>query len=117
MILKGRHCVPEHTRQRNIKILWCFDQTHGCSVIFWNISFLCFSVQVAGGGGGSHGTIEIFSLNRPMPRAVKSLQVDGAVRCLQYVPGPSKAEEMESGAHKAASGTGTTICVGLDDGR
>uniref|UniRef100_A0A3P8WUE0 Rho guanine nucleotide exchange factor 10 like n=1 Tax=Cynoglossus semilaevis TaxID=244447 RepID=A0A3P8WUE0_CYNSE len=72
---------------------------------------------VAGGGGGSHGTIEIFSLNRPMPRAVKSLQVDGAVRCLQYVPGPSKAEEMESGAHKAASGTGTTICVGLDDGR
>ncbi|XP_058487431.1 rho guanine nucleotide exchange factor 10-like protein isoform X2 [Solea solea] len=72
---------------------------------------------VAGGGEGSQGHIEIFSLNRPMPRAVKSLQVGSAVRCLQYVPEPSLVEEIEAGVHKAPSGIGANICVGLDDGR
>uniref|UniRef100_A0AAQ5XGU9 DH domain-containing protein n=1 Tax=Amphiprion ocellaris TaxID=80972 RepID=A0AAQ5XGU9_AMPOC len=72
---------------------------------------------VAGGGEGSQGQIEIFSLNRPMPRAVKSLQVGSAVRCLEYVPVPTPTEDVEAGVHKAASGIGTNICVGLDDGR
>ncbi|XP_008305141.1 rho guanine nucleotide exchange factor 10-like protein [Stegastes partitus] len=72
---------------------------------------------VAGGGEGSQGQIEIFSLNRPMPRAVKSLQVGSAVRCLEYVPAPTPTEEVEAGVHKAASGISTNICVGLDDGR
>ncbi|XP_044037919.1 rho guanine nucleotide exchange factor 10-like protein isoform X1 [Siniperca chuatsi] len=69
------------------------------------------------GGEGSQWQIEIFSLNRPMPRAVKSLQVVSAVRCLEYVPEPSPTEEVEAGVHKAPSGTGANICVGLDDGR
>lgn len=69
------------------------------------------------GGEGSHGQIEIFSLNRPMPRTVKSLQVGSAVRCLEYVPEPSPAEEVEAGVHKAPSGITANICVGLDDGR
>ncbi|XP_031727608.1 rho guanine nucleotide exchange factor 10-like protein isoform X1 [Anarrhichthys ocellatus] len=68
-------------------------------------------------GEGSHGQIEIFSLNRPMPRTVKSLQVGSAVRCLEYVPEPPPAEEVEVGVHKAPSGIGANICVGLDDGR
>ncbi|KAL7408047.1 hypothetical protein ABVT39_017369 [Epinephelus coioides] len=72
---------------------------------------------VAGGGDGSHGHIEIFSLNRPMPRTVKSLQVGSAVRCLEYVPEPSPTDETEAGVHKATSGIGANICVGLDDGR
>uniref|UniRef100_A0A8C4I298 Rho guanine nucleotide exchange factor (GEF) 10-like a n=1 Tax=Dicentrarchus labrax TaxID=13489 RepID=A0A8C4I298_DICLA len=72
---------------------------------------------VAGGGEASQGQIEIFSLNRPMPRAVKSLQVGSAVRCLEYVPEPSRTEEVEAGVQKAPSGTGANICVGLDDGR
>ncbi|XP_069567386.1 rho guanine nucleotide exchange factor 10-like protein isoform X1 [Brachyistius frenatus] len=72
---------------------------------------------VAGGGEGSQGQIEIFSLNRPMPRAVKSLQVGSAVRCLEYVSVPSPTEEVEAGVHKVSSGIGTNICVGLDDGR
>uniref|UniRef100_A0A1A8GQ38 Chromodomain helicase DNA binding protein 5 n=1 Tax=Nothobranchius korthausae TaxID=1143690 RepID=A0A1A8GQ38_9TELE len=72
---------------------------------------------VAGGGEGPQGHIEIFSLNRPTPRYVKSLQVDSAVRCLEYVPAPSPSEEDESGVHKTAAGIGTSICVGLDDGR
>ncbi|XP_077948928.1 rho guanine nucleotide exchange factor 10-like protein isoform X3 [Gasterosteus aculeatus] len=68
------------------------------------------------GGDGAHGQIEIFSLNRPTPRTVKSLPVDAAVRCLEYVPEPSPSEEAEAGVHKA-SGVGASICVGLDDGR
>uniref|UniRef100_A0A8D0A2G8 Rho guanine nucleotide exchange factor 10 like n=1 Tax=Sander lucioperca TaxID=283035 RepID=A0A8D0A2G8_SANLU len=69
------------------------------------------------GGEGSHGHIEIFSLNRPTPRTVKSLQVGSAVRCLDYVPEPSPTEEVEAGVHKATSAIGANICVGLDDGR
>uniref|UniRef100_A0A671XDD6 Rho guanine nucleotide exchange factor 10 like n=1 Tax=Sparus aurata TaxID=8175 RepID=A0A671XDD6_SPAAU len=72
---------------------------------------------VAGGGEGSQGQIEIFSLNRPMPRAVKSLQVGAAVRCLEYVPEPSPSEEEDAGGHRAPSGIGANICVGSDDGR
>ncbi|XP_034540176.1 rho guanine nucleotide exchange factor 10-like protein [Notolabrus celidotus] len=73
---------------------------------------------VAGGGGeGSQGQIEIFSLNRPMPRAVKSLQVGSGVRCLEYVPEPTPSEEEEAGVHKASSGISANISVGLDDGR
>ncbi|XP_040889835.1 rho guanine nucleotide exchange factor 10-like protein isoform X4 [Toxotes jaculatrix] len=72
---------------------------------------------VAGREEGSQGQIEIFSLNRPTPRAVKSLQVDSAVRCLEYVAEPSQAEEVEAGVHKAPPGIGANICVGLDDGR
>lgn len=72
---------------------------------------------MAGGGESSQGHIEIFSLNRPMPRAVKSLQVGSAVRCLEYVPEPSPNEEVEAGVHKAPSGIGANICVGSDDGR
>uniref|UniRef100_A0A3Q3Q3U4 DH domain-containing protein n=1 Tax=Monopterus albus TaxID=43700 RepID=A0A3Q3Q3U4_MONAL len=72
---------------------------------------------VASGGVGSEGHIEIFSLNRPTPRAVKSLQVGSAVRCLEYVPEPFPSEEVEAGIHEAPSGMCTNICVGLDNGR
>ncbi|XP_075881203.1 rho guanine nucleotide exchange factor 10-like protein isoform X2 [Nelusetta ayraudi] len=72
---------------------------------------------VAGGGEASQWQIEIFSLNRPTPRAVKSLQVGCAVRCLEYVPEPSPAEEVEPGVQRAPSGSGANICVGSDDGR
>ncbi|XP_051932912.1 rho guanine nucleotide exchange factor 10-like protein isoform X2 [Hippocampus zosterae] len=68
----------------------------------------------AGGEEASQGQIEIFSLNRPVPRAVKSLQVGSAVRCLEYVPEASPSEEAEAAAHK---GNAASICVGLDDGR
>uniref|UniRef100_H2SYG1 Rho guanine nucleotide exchange factor 10 like n=1 Tax=Takifugu rubripes TaxID=31033 RepID=H2SYG1_TAKRU len=71
---------------------------------------------VGGGGDASRGQIEIFSLNRPVPRAVKSLLVGSAVRCLEYVPEPSPNEETVAGSHKASSGPGAHICVGLDDG-
>ncbi|XP_033938785.1 rho guanine nucleotide exchange factor 10-like protein isoform X2 [Pseudochaenichthys georgianus] len=69
------------------------------------------------GGEGSNGQIEIFSLNRPMPRTVKSLQVDSAAHCLEYVPEPSPTEETDAGVQKAPTGIGANICVGLDNGR
>lgn len=72
---------------------------------------------MAGGGGGSQWQIEIFSLNRPTPRAVKSLQVGCAIRCLEYVPEPSPSEEVEAGVHRPPTGSGANICVGSDDGR
>lgn len=72
---------------------------------------------MAGGGEGSQGQIEIFSLNRPMPRALKSLPVGSAVRCLEYVPEPSPSEDVEARVHKAASVMSANICVGTDDGR
>ncbi|XP_061688595.1 rho guanine nucleotide exchange factor 10-like protein isoform X2 [Syngnathoides biaculeatus] len=72
----------------------------------------------ASGEEASQGQIEIFSLNRPVPRAVKSLPVDAAVRCLEYVPEASLAEEADAGgAHRVPPGSGARICVGLDDGR
>ncbi|XP_054641599.1 rho guanine nucleotide exchange factor 10-like protein isoform X2 [Dunckerocampus dactyliophorus] len=72
---------------------------------------------VAGGGEASQGQIEIFSLNRPVPRAVKSLQISAAIRCLEYVPESSSTEEADPGDHKATPGNCANICVGLDDGR
>ncbi|CAG03520.1 unnamed protein product, partial [Tetraodon nigroviridis] len=70
---------------------------------------------VGGGEDASQGQIEIFSLNRPVPRAVKSLLLGSAVRCLEYVPEPSPNED--AGSQKAPPGAGAHICVGLDDGR
>ncbi|XP_077384551.1 rho guanine nucleotide exchange factor 10-like protein isoform X2 [Festucalex cinctus] len=75
---------------------------------------------VAAGGeeSSSQGQIEIFSLNRPVPRPVKSLQVGSPVLCLEYVPEASPAEEaLEAAAHKVPPGIGAVICVGLRDGR
>ncbi|XP_041744356.2 rho guanine nucleotide exchange factor 10-like protein isoform X1 [Coregonus clupeaformis] len=71
---------------------------------------------VASGGDVTQGQVEIFSLNRPTPRPVKSLQVGAPVRCLEYVPEPSPPEEMEAAALRSPTGVGNTICLGLDDG-
>ncbi|CAL8336914.1 unnamed protein product [Merluccius merluccius] len=72
---------------------------------------------VASGGDSAQGQLEIFSLNRPTPRAVKSLQPGSRPLCLEYVPEPVPAEDAEGGPPPAVpAGVGNTICVGLDDG-
>ncbi|KAJ3602067.1 hypothetical protein NHX12_029827 [Muraenolepis orangiensis] len=74
---------------------------------------------VASGGDGAHGQLEIFSLNRSNPRAVKSLQLGHRPLCLQYVPAPVPAEDPEGGPPAGTTsppGVGNTVCVGLDDG-
>ncbi|XP_031680954.1 rho guanine nucleotide exchange factor 10-like protein [Oncorhynchus kisutch] len=71
---------------------------------------------VASGGDVTQGQVEIFSLNRPTLRPVKSLQVGAPVRCLEYVPEPRTSEEVEAVAFRSSTGVGNTICLGLDDG-
>ncbi|XP_061113607.1 rho guanine nucleotide exchange factor 10-like protein isoform X3 [Conger conger] len=70
---------------------------------------------VASGGEGQ-GQVDIFSLNRPTPRPVKSFQVAAPVLCLEYVTEPGPAEEAERGVRDGLTRVGNTICVGLHDG-
>ncbi|CAM4679772.1 unnamed protein product [Leuciscus chuanchicus] len=71
---------------------------------------------VASGGDDSHGQVEIFSLNRPTPRSVKSFSLGSPVLCLDYIPEPSSDEELETQTSEVLSKIGNTICVGLLDG-
>uniref|UniRef100_A0A452SB29 Rho guanine nucleotide exchange factor 10 like n=1 Tax=Ursus americanus TaxID=9643 RepID=A0A452SB29_URSAM len=73
---------------------------------------------VGGGQEGAGGQVEIFSLNRPSPRTVKSFPLAAPVLCMEYIPEP---EEGESGdeSHVATDPSATvhpTICLGLRDG-
>ncbi|XP_058160267.1 rho guanine nucleotide exchange factor 10-like protein isoform X2 [Dasypus novemcinctus] len=74
---------------------------------------------VGGGQEGSAGQVEIFSLNRPSPRTVKSFPLAAPVLCMEYIPEPE--EEGESGdesrpAADPAAAVHPTICLGLQDG-
>ncbi|KAG1961797.1 rho guanine nucleotide exchange factor 10-like protein [Pimephales promelas] len=71
---------------------------------------------VASRGDDSHGQVEIFSLNRPTPRSVKSFSLGSPVLCLEYIPEPSTDEELETQTSEVLSKIGNTICVGLLDG-
>ncbi|CAK6974425.1 LOW QUALITY PROTEIN: rho guanine nucleotide exchange factor 10-like protein [Scomber scombrus] len=73
---------------------------------------------VAGGGGSSnHGHVEIFSLNRAIPRPVKSVPLRAPVLCVEYVKEPCHiTEEKEAERAHSAAKTGNIICVGLQDG-
>ncbi|KAG5838621.1 hypothetical protein ANANG_G00225560 [Anguilla anguilla] len=71
---------------------------------------------VASGGDSTQGQVDIFSLNRPTPRPVKSFQVGAPVLCLEYVSEPSPPEEAEGGWRDSLARVGNTICVGLKDG-
>lgn len=92
--------------------------------------YLCFCVshlmvspcsQVGGGQEGAGGQVEIFSLNRPSPRTVKSFPLAAPVLCMEYIPEPDE-EETESGeesgpATDPSAAVRPTICLGLQDGR
>ncbi|XP_051531164.1 rho guanine nucleotide exchange factor 10-like protein [Myxocyprinus asiaticus] len=70
---------------------------------------------VASGGDCTQGQVDIFSLNRPTPRPVKTIQMGAQVRCLEYVPEPIPSEDAETSPYNP-TGFGNTICAGLDDG-
>uniref|UniRef100_A0A671NJ48 Rho guanine nucleotide exchange factor 10-like protein n=1 Tax=Sinocyclocheilus anshuiensis TaxID=1608454 RepID=A0A671NJ48_9TELE len=80
-------------------------------------SHVCFlfvvssTAQVASGGDDSHGQVEIFSLNRPTPRSVKSFSVGSPVLCLEYITEPSTDEELETQTSEVPSKIGNTICI------
>ncbi|XP_043387679.1 rho guanine nucleotide exchange factor 10-like protein isoform X3 [Chelonia mydas] len=77
---------------------------------------------VGGGQEGAGGQVEIFSLNRSVPRTVKSFPVASQVLCMEYIPEKSKEEQEEGKAEdsRAAadqpSAPHPTICLGLQDG-
>lgn len=64
--------------------------------------------------------MEIFSLNRPSPRTVKSFPLAAPVLCMDYIPDPEEEAEGGDESHTAAeppAAVRPTICLGLQDGR
>ncbi|NWU72621.1 ARGAL protein, partial [Pterocles burchelli] len=76
---------------------------------------------VGGGQEGAGGQVEIFSLNRAVPRTVKSFPVASPVLCMEYIP---EADEEESAGTQEPRPTTDqppasphpTVCLGLQDG-
>nr|XP_012295403.1 rho guanine nucleotide exchange factor 10-like protein isoform X5 [Aotus nancymaae] len=75
---------------------------------------------VGGRQEGAGGQVEIFSLNRPSPRTVKSFPLASPVLCMEYIPEPEEEEaESRDESQTAADPSATvhpTICLGLQDG-
>lgn len=76
---------------------------------------------VGGGQEGAGGQVEIFSLNRPSPRTVKSFPLAAPVLCMEYIPEPEGENGDGDGdeSHTAADPSAAvhpTICLGLQDG-
>ncbi|NXK42595.1 ARGAL protein, partial [Piprites chloris] len=72
---------------------------------------------VGGGQEGAGGQVEIFSLNRAVPRTVKSFPVASPVLCMEYIPEPEQADPPEPRASEQPPlGPHPTVCLGLQDG-
>ncbi|XP_074832034.1 rho guanine nucleotide exchange factor 10-like protein isoform X3 [Carettochelys insculpta] len=77
---------------------------------------------VGGGQEGAGGQVEIFSLNRSVPRTVKSFPVASQVLCMEYIPEKSEGEPEQGTAEDSRtaaeqpSAPPPTICLGLQDG-
>ncbi|PNI33443.1 ARHGEF10L isoform 3 [Pan troglodytes] len=74
---------------------------------------------VGGGQEGAGGQVEIFSLNRPSPRTVKSFPLAAPVLCMEYIPELEEEAESRDESPTAADPLATvhpTICLGLQDG-
>lgn len=75
---------------------------------------------VGGGQEGAGGHVEIFSLNRPSPRTVKSFPLAAPVLCMEYIPEPEEGDGRDGDegcpAADASAGAHPIICLGLQDG-
>ncbi|XP_042672375.1 rho guanine nucleotide exchange factor 10-like protein isoform X4 [Centrocercus urophasianus] len=76
---------------------------------------------VGGGQAGAGGQVEIFSLNRSVPRTVKSFPVASPVLCMEYIPEAAEGdtegtEEPRAGAEQPPATLHPTVCLGLRDG-
>lgn len=66
--------------------------------------------------------MEIFSLNRAVPRTVKSFPVASPVLCMEYIPeaseeDPGGTQEPRPTTEQLPSSLHPTVCLGLRDGR
>uniref|UniRef100_A0A8C8E8F9 Rho guanine nucleotide exchange factor 10-like protein n=1 Tax=Otus sunia TaxID=257818 RepID=A0A8C8E8F9_9STRI len=76
---------------------------------------------VGGGQEGSGGQVEIFSLNRAVPRTVKSFPVASPVLCMEYIPEVGEGElagtqEPRPTTEQPPASLHPTVCLGLRDG-
>uniref|UniRef100_A0A8C3CN27 Rho guanine nucleotide exchange factor 10-like protein n=1 Tax=Cairina moschata TaxID=8855 RepID=A0A8C3CN27_CAIMO len=76
---------------------------------------------VGGGQEGAGGQVEIFSLNRSVPRTVKSFPVASPVLCMEYIPEATEGdttgtEETRAGTEQPPTALHPTVCLGLQDG-
>ncbi|NWX47830.1 ARGAL protein, partial [Steatornis caripensis] len=76
---------------------------------------------VGGGQEGAGGQVEIFSLNRAVPRTVKSFPVASPVLCMEYIPEASEGEpagtqEPRPATEQPPASPHPTVCLGLRDG-
>ncbi|XP_014112776.1 PREDICTED: rho guanine nucleotide exchange factor 10-like protein [Pseudopodoces humilis] len=73
---------------------------------------------VGGGQEGPGGQVEIFSLNRSVPRTVKSFPVPAPVLCMEFIPEPNPEDPGEQGMapDPAPNAPHPAVCLGLQDG-
>ncbi|NXI94178.1 ARGAL protein, partial [Psophia crepitans] len=76
---------------------------------------------VGGGQEGAGGQVEIFSLNRAVPRTVKSFPVASPVLCMEYIPEGGEGEaagtqEPRPPTEQPPASPHPTVCLGLQDG-
>ncbi|CAM9752270.1 unnamed protein product [Bubo scandiacus] len=76
---------------------------------------------VGGGQEGAGGQVEIFSLNRAVPRTVKSFPVASPVLCMEYIPEVGEGElagtqEPRPTTEQPPASPHPTVCLGLRDG-
>ncbi|KAJ7420516.1 Rho guanine nucleotide exchange factor 10 like protein [Pitangus sulphuratus] len=75
---------------------------------------------VGGGQEGAGGQVEIFSLNRAVPRTVKSFPVASPVLCMEYIPEPEEGDppgcQEPRASEQPPSAPHPTVCLGLQDG-
>ncbi|NXU47979.1 ARGAL protein, partial [Turnix velox] len=76
---------------------------------------------VGGGQEGAGGQVEIFSLNRAVPRTVKSFPVASPVLCMEYIPEmgkgqPPATQEPQPTTEQPLASPHPTVCLGLQDG-
>ncbi|XP_060546284.1 rho guanine nucleotide exchange factor 10-like protein isoform X4 [Pantherophis guttatus] len=73
---------------------------------------------VGGGQEGAGGQVEIFSLNRSVPRTVRSFPVASQVLCLEYIPERAEEERTEESQTAADQPfpAQPALCLGLQDG-
>ncbi|XP_069638453.1 rho guanine nucleotide exchange factor 10-like protein isoform X10 [Haliaeetus albicilla] len=76
---------------------------------------------VGGGQEGAGGQVEIFSLNRAVPRTVKSFPVASPVLCMEYIPEagegePAGTQEPRATTEQPPASPHPTVCLGLRDG-
>ncbi|XP_063209704.1 LOW QUALITY PROTEIN: rho guanine nucleotide exchange factor 10-like protein [Chroicocephalus ridibundus] len=77
---------------------------------------------VGGGQEGAGGQVEIFSLNRSVPRTVKSFPVASPVLCMEYIPEaggegePTGTQDPQPTTDQPPAAPHPTVCLGLRDG-